>query len=176
MIDESIAQQSKYEKVIGKISQWIAYASFITIFLMLVGYVFDGVYRFISGKSIFGLTDIVELSLVITIFLGIAYVGTIKGHINVTLASERYKGCLKSVVDALATFLGIIYFALLTWQLGARGWKQVIDPALTTNSLQWPIGPFLLIMSFGCFLLLLVLFGDLAHELTRAFAKRAVKS
>jgi len=143
---------------------------------MLVTYVVDGLYRFIFGHSLFGLTDIVELSLVFTIFLGIAYVATIKGHINVNLATSKYPERVNYSVNILVTILGIIYFALMTWQLGARGWVQTLNPSLTTANFLLPIGPFLLIISLGCLMILLVLFGDLYRDIHVLIKKPVGKS
>ncbi|OGO16047.1 MAG: hypothetical protein A2Z02_02710 [Chloroflexi bacterium RBG_16_48_7] len=172
MIDGKPAEKSKFAAIVDRISRGLVYVTFGTILLLLLTYTVDGVYRYISGRSIFGLMDVVEFSLVLTIFLGIAYVASIKGHINVTLATDKYQGRAKPVVNAVATLLGIIYIALMTWQLGARGWKQIMDPTLTTSSLQWPIGPFLLIMALGCFVLLLVLITDLFSDISGAFVKK----
>jgi len=160
-----VQQKSKYEIIVHKISRWMAFSSFVTIVVMLLAYTVDGLYRFIFGHSLFGLTDIVELSLVFTIFLGIAYVATIKGHINVNLATSKYPERTQYMVNVLVTILGIVYFALMTWQLGARGWAQMINPSLTTANFLLPIGPFLLIISLGCLMIILVLFGDLYRDI-----------
>jgi TRAP-type C4-dicarboxylate transport system permease small subunit len=172
MADGNVKEISKFEKIVRKISGALVYVSFATILIMLLAYVIDGGYRLIAGKSIFGLTDIVELSLVITIFIGIAYVGSIKGHINVTLGSDRFPDNAKPVVSAISSFFGLIYIGVMTWQLGARGWRQIVNPTLTTNSLQWPIGPFLLIMALGCFVLALVLISDIYQYIRQAVSQK----
>lgn len=78
----------------------------------------DVVGRYCFNNPIKGVTEYCELGMPAAIFAGMAYTAAVGAHIRVTVLTSRSKGRWKLFLDALAFFIGALFFGLLAWKTG----------------------------------------------------------
>jgi TRAP-type C4-dicarboxylate transport system permease small subunit len=130
--------------------------------------------RYVLNRSIKGAVDIIEEILIFIVFFGMAEVAAKKEHIKVDLIISRLSQGTQSIFYCLTSFATLSIAALMTWQLGARGWALILRPTLYTLNLEIPLGPFYLVAALGGLLLsleLAVSFGSSLAKVLRGKAK-----
>lgn len=159
----------RIEAVIYAVSGVGSKIAAILLFLMILAIGADVIGRYVFNNAIKGVLDVVELSLLFIIFLTTADVAARKAHIKVDLVTSRLSKGPQTIMHCATSLASLAIVALIAWQMGVRGWTQVLRPTLYTASLEIPIAPFLLVAALGCLILCLVLAIDSASYLSQAW-------
>jgi len=115
-------QEYKGERYIQKILKGSAVAGWVALVVMMVWGTAD-VVAVLLGHSIPATVAWTEIFNVIGLALPLAYVTSIKGHINVELFKMR--GKIKRVSDCIVLILVFLFMSLLAWQLSRQAWRSV---------------------------------------------------
>ena len=159
----------RIEAVIHSIAGVASKVPIMVLSLMVLLVSADVIGRYVFNNAIKGVLDIVELSLLFIVFLATADVAVKKAHIKVDLITSRLSVGVHTIMSCVTSLASLVIVVLITWQLGVRGWRQVLHPTLYTTSLEIPIAPFLLVAALGCLLLSLVLVVDSFSCLSQAW-------
>jgi TRAP-type C4-dicarboxylate transport system permease small subunit len=116
----------------------------------------------VIGRSFFTwpITGTYELSryfLVVTVLLGIAYAQQTGQHIAVDYFVSKLPLRGQFIFEAIATFLGLVFFALVTWQGWKGGWNSV-QAKMVSDTLHIPSFLFEFLIAVGAFFLCIELF------------------
>jgi TRAP-type mannitol/chloroaromatic compound transport system permease small subunit len=114
--------EHKEERYFHKILRGSARAGWVAFVLMMVWGTAD-VIGALLGHSIPATTAWTEILNVIGLALPLAYVTSIKGHINVELFNMR--GKTKRVSDCIVLILVFLFISLLAWQLSRQAWRSI---------------------------------------------------
>jgi TRAP-type C4-dicarboxylate transport system permease small subunit len=111
----------------------------------------------IIGRSFFTwpITGTYELSryfLVVIVLLGIGYAQQTGQHIAVDYFVSKLPLRSQFFFEATATFLGLVFFALVTWQGWKGGWDSVKTKTVS-DTLNIPSYPFEFLIAVGAFFL-----------------------
>ena len=128
---------------------WLAIAALSGLVLVLVGNV---VTRALFNAPILGTVEIAELLTLVIVFLTIAYTEKEKGHVTIDLLLPKLPRKFRAASTVVLLLLSIAYFLLLAWQ-GFLMMLSNIHPYLTSQILDIPLYPFMLIISFGSLLI-----------------------
>jgi TRAP-type C4-dicarboxylate transport system permease small subunit len=156
-------------KLIFQISHVLSWVCVVAIGLMMFLTTGDVVGRYFFNRPLMFATDVTELLTVLAVFMGVAEMQLIKGHVRVELLISRLSIHNQAILDTLTSFFATGIFALMAWQLGKRAWISLLNPDLyTTPTIEIPIGPFVLVAAIGSLMLSLVLLTDFFFSLGRA--------
>ena len=92
-----------------------------------------------------------------SVFLGMAYVALQRGHINVTLFTQRLSPRAQAILDAFVLLLAATIFGLLTWSSWGLAWKWFLIREVRLGAFPWPIWPFRFLFVVGMGLITLQL-------------------
>lgn len=96
--------------------------------------------------------DVLEASETImfaSVFLGMAYVALHRGHVNVTMFTQRLPPRAQIILDASVLLLSAAVFGLLTWSSWGLAWKWFIIREVRLGAFPWPIWPFRFLFVVG---------------------------
>lgn len=102
----------------------------ITIALMALLICADVVGRAFFGLPIFGVPEIVKISVVAIAWLQMAHTLRIGAHLRTTVLVDRMSGRARRIATIIATLLGMAMFALIVY----AGWHNMVE--------AWRIGEF----------------------------------
>jgi TRAP-type C4-dicarboxylate transport system permease small subunit len=104
--------------------------------------------RYVFNRPLPGAFELVEYMMAIIIPFSIAYCAEQRGHVAVELILARFPKPVQVVVEALVTFVGIVFAIIIAWQnfvyIG-----EVYDSHLTSAVLLIPAYPFVIPVALG---------------------------
>ena len=124
--------------------------------------------RHIFGSPIPGHVEVATLSLVIILYLGLAYTQLERGHIRVDIFVSRVKGKKRELLEALALFLSLIPSVLMMWATAERALISVIGREFVSGVISFPVWPGRCAVTFGFALLSLTLSKQICNHLMAA--------
>ena len=140
--------------------QYFKFEKFLNLLaaLVILGLMFVGTYQ-VFGRKILnipvpGYVDIVEVSMTIFAFLGIAYCQKLGGHIRMEIIIGQFKGRTLYVFELLGTLVVMALMVILiiyTWQHFMRAWT-IGDSSMDIEIILWPsklLVPFALTVLLG---------------------------
>jgi len=141
---------------------------FLTLMMFLV--FSDVMLRYFFNKPILGSFDVTELMMGVFIACCLAYCAIENGNVKTEVLVERLPVRAQEIIDTVTSFIGLIFFSLITWQSFIQA-QSAFDSQVMSAVLHIPTFPFVAIVAFGCFLLTLVLLSDFLTFLSKALKK-----
>lgn len=135
--------------------------------------VIDVVGRKVFSAPLSGTTDIAENTLVAVVFLGIASVQRLKGHIRIEMLLTGLTTKRKQLFDLASLVLALLVSAPITWYTGQFAWKSLIERDYTMGIARVPVWPAKLIAVFGLGLLCAQLTLDIIETIIDMYAEPA---
>ncbi len=130
----------------------------------------DVTLRYVFNRPIVGSLDITEYMMAIVISFGLAYCAFLKGHVRVDLIVSHLPQRVQAVIDSITGLLGVILFAVITWQ-GFVYMGILVDSGLKSTVLLIPRFPFAGLVCLGSAFLTLVLLAHFLEFLSEAVRK-----
>lgn len=165
-------QVSGFMAVITRISQVMAAGGAIALAAMMMISVIDVGGRYFFLAPLEGSFELVGTIMVIAATWGLAYSQLRKGHIRVTVLSERFSPRGQSMLYVLAYIICAAAAGMVTWQGFLRMYEYIFKTlGGVTDTLAIPYWPFMLAMVIGfgwvCFIFLIDLFNSLVKVFKR---------
>jgi TRAP-type C4-dicarboxylate transport system permease small subunit len=101
------------------------------------------------GQPVPDVLEACETIMFASVFLGIAYVALQRGHINVTMFTQRLSIQTQKIMDACVRLLAAAVFSLLTWSSWKLAWKWFLIREVRLAEFPWPIWPFRFLFVLG---------------------------
>jgi TRAP-type C4-dicarboxylate transport system permease small subunit len=117
------------------------------------------------GSPLKGAYELVGFFGAMTVAFALGYTQITKAHIAVDILATRYSKKTSKIMNTIRSFLGVIFFILVAWQVSVFGttiWKR----GETSETLRIIYHPFVYAVAICCLLLALVLFIDLLKSLS----------
>jgi TRAP-type C4-dicarboxylate transport system permease small subunit len=155
-LDGSLSRLSRILIAIG-----IAFLLLLT-FIMVVSVIL----RYFFNSPIPGILEIIEYMMVTLLTLGLAHTAVAKRNIIIDMLITHLPPGFHDGFIAAASVLSLGFFALVTWAsvLYAQSQYEVMAVSSILHIPRWP---FASVVAFGCFLLTLVLAGDVIKNFYR---------
>ncbi|WP_319530186.1 TRAP transporter small permease [uncultured Cohaesibacter sp.] len=140
------------------------------IFLMMMHITADVIGKFVFNRPLPGTIPIVsQFYMVIAAFLPLAMVEKLTGHISVEVLYATFPKSVRGILTVLATALGVVVFAALTWATWGEAVKKFNIGAFSyEQGVKIPVWPSYFILPAGAGLLSLILFWRLFAQLSGA--------
>ena len=114
MITEKLAHS--LEKFANPFSHVADGVGRVTLALMVILITADVILRYFLNSPIKGSYELVEFMLIVLVYLGLAYTQTKKGHVSISLLSNKLPAEKLSVIHSATHLLSLGIFALITWR------------------------------------------------------------
>ncbi len=130
----------------------------------------DVTLRYVFNRPIVGSFDLTEYMMAIVVSFGLAYCAFLRGHVRVDLVVTHMPERLQSAIDSITGLLGVILFAIITWQ-AFMYMELLFDSGLKSTVLLIPRFPFAGMVCLGSVFLTIVLLADFLKFLSQAVQK-----
>jgi len=101
------------------------------------------------GQPVPCVLEACETIMFASVFLGLAYVALRRGHVNVTMLTQRLSPRAQTILDASVTLLAAAVFGLLTWSSWGLAWNFFLMREVRLGAFPWPIWPFRFLFVVG---------------------------
>ena len=125
--------------------------------------------RYIFNSPIEGAFEASEVLMVGVVFLGIAYVQSMKGHVKVDVLTSWLPQKGQLALDTFGYIAGFGILVLIVWHSGALAWKAFTTNDQTYGLVQIPLWPGKSLIPIGAGLLCIRLLSDVVSNLSRLF-------
>ena len=139
--------------IIKKVAKWLTIVSTISIAAMLIINVIEVVGAKWFNWSLIGYLELTEQLMVLVSILSIAYIALERGHIRITMVTDRLTSVGRFTFEVFGYVLGILVMILCTWRAFAQ-MNYAMNTKLTTNTLSIPVWPTNLVIVVGFGLLI----------------------
>ncbi len=120
------------------------------------------------GQPVPDVLEACETIMFASVFLGMAYVALHRGHINVTMFTQRLSRRAQTILDAGVLMLAAAVFGLLTWSSWGLAWKWFLIREVRLGAFPWPIWPFRFLFVVGMGLIALQLIFSAVNLVRKA--------
>jgi len=132
--------------------------------------------RKLSGRSIEGVFEGVELMIVAIVYLGLAHVQSLEEHVRVELLITRVPFKARQILEALNILLALAFFSLATWMTGKQAWESWLIRETTFLPAALPVWLARGLVTIGFFFLwmrLIIQLGERIYNLLISQEKSA---
>ncbi len=158
------------ERVTDPISIILDSAGRVILALMVTLISLDVILRYFFNRPIKGSYELVEFMLVVLVYLGLAYTQTKKGHISITLFSDKLSPAQLAVVHSATNLSCVGIFSIISWRCVLQA--QVLWENETASGVLFiPNFPFMWVVVVGSVLLSLVFLKDFIESLDAVLKK-----
>jgi TRAP-type C4-dicarboxylate transport system permease small subunit len=146
-------------RALGYVGMW-----FIVPMMLLTSA--DAMGRDILSRPVPGAYEMSSLILSIFVLLGLGYTQQMKGHVRVTILTERLPAKCSEAIHIFTNLLSLFIVAVMCWQ----GIVVAFEVSATTDMLRIPQLPFRLLVTVAGAFLFLEFFFDLVDHTRRFMA------
>lgn len=154
---------SLLEKISTHLNRWFIWIGGVAL-LIMIGIACANMLLRPLGRPLKGAYELVGFFGAMTIAFALGYAQITRAHIAVDILATRYSKKTSKIMNAISSFLGVIFFILVAWQVSVFGttiWKR----GETSETLRIIYHPFVYAVAICCLLLAFVLFIDLLKSL-----------
>jgi TRAP-type C4-dicarboxylate transport system permease small subunit len=172
-------RQNSLQKLPANISavlQWISkgmgvVAAAVLVAMMLLT-VADVIGRYFFSRPIKGTWELVGLLLVCAGTWGLGYCQMEKAHISITIMYDLFSRRVRALMSTLACLIGLGGFSLICWQTFVLAKRYFLLPrGNETDTLGLPYSPFILLLSIGAGMMVLILIVDVVRYISEGTRK-----
>ena len=151
----------KISRLLNKWSIWIGGAAL----LLMIGIACANMLMRPLGAPLKGAYELVGFFGALTVAFALGHAQITGSHIAVDILATRYSKRTQRIMNAISSFLCMIFFVLVAWQVAVFAttiWKR----GETSETLRIIFHPFVYLVAICCALLAFVLFIDFLKSLT----------
>ena len=146
------------EKISNHLNKWFIWIGGAALVIMM-GISCANMFLRPFGVPLKGAYELAGFLGALTIALPLGYAQITRAHISVDILASQFSKRTQKVMDAISSFLSMIFFVLVAWQVfvfATTIWKR----SETSETLRIIYYPFIYVVAFCCALLALVLLID----------------
>ena len=156
---------TKIDSLLKSVVNISAAISSTTIFVMMFIITTDVILRYIFNRPVQGTYELAQFMVVGVVFLSIAYIQSVRGHIKMEIATSWLPLKGQTALDIFSHLLGIFFFIIILWQSGQLAWKAWVTQDHTMGLVAFPLWPAKSLVPLGSFLICLQLFSDVIRDI-----------
>lgn len=160
-------QLASCDKFLRKVERGACYVAAGLVFIMIFPTTLDIFFRYIMEEPLPAIFQLTEFMMVGVVYLGIAYVQSLKEHIRIEMATAWMPQWCQDVHDIFGYLVGLLLFAIITWQSGRLAWEAWVTQDYTMGIIHFPLWPSKSIIPIGCGLLCIRLLLDIVLDIQK---------
>jgi TRAP-type C4-dicarboxylate transport system permease small subunit len=133
------------------------------LFLIMTSATLDVASRNLGGRSLPGVVESAEITLVIGAFLGLAYAQRIKAHVATSIITDLFPRQLARLMRIIGLGIVSFYIGLATWVSTGRAFSSFQTGEVRFGLIEIPQWPARAAIALGFALLLLEMLRDLVR-------------
>ncbi|MBU1156723.1 MAG: TRAP transporter small permease [Proteobacteria bacterium] len=153
--------------LIQKVTRVLTYVGMFLLIPMMLWTTAEVVGRAVWSRPIPGTLEMSSYMLSVFVLLGLAYTHQVKGHVRVTMFTDRLPEKVSMSLDLITTLLSIFIIAILCWQ----GYVVAMEEVSVSDMLRVPQYPFRMLVSVAALFLCLELICDLVDTVRKLAGK-----
>ena len=155
------------EKYIFQLSKAMGVIAIGFLIAMMLLTVADVLLRKLFNSPILGSVELVEVMMIFTGFLGLAWCAFNDSHIKVDLIVGSFPPRVQNIIDSITYLLTIVICAILSWRSIIESFA-VHESNAFTPTLKIPLYPFYIVVGIGFGVLLLAVIVLFIKSLNKA--------
>lgn len=159
---------------VGIFSRWTNVIGVSGFFIMICLSFVDVIMRYVFNSPIRGVTELVTVMMIVSIFLAIAHTQNVKAHVSVDVITSKLSVRPRLILEFITIILGLGIFTIIVWQNALEIPWVLENNAIHTQSFRVSKAPFLAIIVLGSACLWLLLLRDGLTKIVEA-AKLGMK-
>lgn len=100
---------------VRRLSDWLGWIAMIFMAILMFGTTIDVLSRALTGRTVPGLFEMSELSMVMVVFLGLGWTLRDDAHIRVTMLTDRLDPASRRRIGCFSWLVAALVFAMLAW-------------------------------------------------------------
>ncbi len=131
----------KFDGFNRQLSGWFEWVGLCGLLVMMAITCIDVIGAKIFRFPLYGALDIVVLAQVVAVSFATAFTLILGRHVSVEFFVMLLPDRLRSLIDAVVSFLGLIFFILIAWRLCVYGYSLQIGGEVSAT-IRIPLYPF----------------------------------
>ena len=159
-----------YENIkalIQKVTRFLTYVGMFLLIPMMLWTTAEVVGRAVWSRPIPGTLEMSSYMLSVFVLLGLAYTHQVKGHVRVTMFTDRMPEKVSMSLDLITTLLSIFIIGILCWQ----GYLVAMEEVSVSDMLRIPQYPFRMLVFVAALFLCLELICDVVDTMRKLVGK-----
>jgi len=148
------------DSIAGTMSRWGRWVGMVMMVAIIILVTVDVIMRGAFSKPLLGAYELVQYFMVPLVFFALFYTTQEKGHIAVSVMTERLKPRAKTVIYIFGYVVSLVLFVLITWQSVMYG-LRLFNSGEESLALGIPSYPFAFVVALGTAFTCLVLLANL---------------
>jgi TRAP-type C4-dicarboxylate transport system permease small subunit len=129
----------------------------------------DVILRYGFRSPLHGSLELGEFMMIGIVYLSIAYIQAVKGHIRIEVGSAWLPKKFQIAMDIFGYAIGLALFSIIAWRSGQLAWEAWITKDYTMGVVYFPLWPAKSIVPIGTGLLCLRLLSDMIRDSAKLF-------
>ena len=155
------------DKALRRLERGACYVAAGLVFIMIFPTTLDIFLRYIMEEPLPAIFQLTEFMMVGVVYLGIAYVQSLKEHIKIEMATSWLPQKSQDILDIFGYAVGLVLFVMMTWQSGRLAWEAWVTQDYTMGIIHFPLWPAKSIIPLGCGLLCIRLLLDIFLDIQK---------
>jgi TRAP-type C4-dicarboxylate transport system permease small subunit len=151
------------ETFLNRFSRILITMGIIVLMLLTFIMVAGVISRYFINMPIPGVLEVIEYMMVTLLTLGLAYTAVARRNIIIDILITHLPANMRAGFIAIASAVSLGFFVIVTWASVLYAQSQYAVMAVS-SILHIPRWPFASVVALGCFLLTLVLIGDVVKN------------
>lgn len=149
------------EKLLGTTEKALNFMAAVGVLLLTAIVTLQIVARYVFGKAIPGIFESAELLMVAIVFLGLAYIQSVNGHVRMELLVNRMSRVRRRTMEGFTLLLSLVLFVAITYKSGQNAHLAWRIGDVTMGLINFPTWPAKMLVPIGAGLLCLRLVAQL---------------
>jgi TRAP-type C4-dicarboxylate transport system permease small subunit len=172
-VHTSPPRHSVPRRVVHGISLTLGGVAAVTIVFMMVATVADVWMRYFTGSPIAGVTEVGEVLMVVSVFLGLALAEYRGAHVRVTIVLEKLPPRFAAIISSGCMLLVLVLLAWMVWVTAGRALDSIESNEFRFGLVQIPVWPGRVAIAVGLAAYFLEAVPRLIDTVRNAFARDA---
>jgi C4-dicarboxylate transporter DctM subunit len=164
--------ETRFMSILNRVVRWstgglLVFACGALALLMFLTLA-DVILRYLFNRPIAESYELTQICLLVITFLGLAYVGLHKGHVRITVISDRLGERGQMILRLVVDTLSLAFFVMLAWQAYVQI-ELFFEAKQIFSNLRFPVYWTRIALFVGCIPLCLVLLRDLISDFSKVY-------
>ena len=137
----------------GIFIRWTGISAGIAALVMMVLVSADIIGRKLFNAPVAGAYEITESLLTFSIYFGVTYTQYERGHVRVTLFTDKLSGRFGSILLGVTYLVGFIFFIYVSYCMASFAWDSWTVREIKPGLIEYPLYPVKALAAVGMFLL-----------------------